>query len=149
MTNPLESLESEIDAGLKQDGFEVVELHFGPGKFLRASVDLPDGLDIDSCVRAHKLVRHIIYESGLDPGDFRIEVESPGADRPLRTAADYQRFRGERVRVTLKEPRVEDGRRNWSGVLEGGDDASVRVDVDDLGSMTFERSTIESVRLLP
>lgn len=149
MTNPLESLEKEIDTGLKEDGFEVVELHFGPGKFLRASVDLPDGLDIDSCVRAHKLVRHIVYESGLDPGDFRIEVESPGADRPLRTPADFDRFRGERVRVTLTEPRVEDGRRNWSGVLEGGDADTVRVDVDDLGAMSFDRSTIESVRLVP
>lgn len=147
MSNPLQRIEQELMAALEAEEFEVVEAQFGSGKFLKLVLDRDGGINLEECVRAHKLVRHIAFELGYDPGDFRIEVESPGADRVLTRQKDFDRFRGTRVRVVLKEPRVEDGRRSFLGLLDGADDDKVSVVVDDVGVVDFARDEVERVRL--
>ncbi len=149
MKNKLKDMEAEILATLESEGFDIVDAHFGGGGFLRLVVDQEGGVPVDECVRAVKLVRSLVYEKGLDPGDFRFEVESPGIDRPLTRPKDFERYQGERVRLTLKEARAEDGRKNYSGVLLDASDSAISIDVDDIGSMDFDRSEVEIVRLNP
>ena len=147
MSNPLQRIEMELMAALEAEEFEVVDAQFGTGKFLKLIVDRDGGITLEECVRAHKLVRNVAFDMGYDPGDFRIEVESPGADRTLTRPKDFERFRGSRVRVQLKEKRAEDGRRSFVGILDEADEEMVRVVVDDIGTTDFEREQIERVKL--
>jgi len=146
MTNPLQPFEGEIRDALTAEGYEIVELFFGPGRFLRLCLDLEGGLDLRACTRAHRKVQAVVTDQGLDPGDFRIEVESPGVDRPLRRPEDFERFRGERVLVTLKE-KDESGRRRFRGALEGATAGTVRVALQDRGVIEVPLDDVESVRL--
>ncbi len=148
MSDPAGDMREEVVAALDREGFEIVQERFGPGRLILLTLDREGGIAIDECVRAHKMVRGLIVEAGMDPGDFRIEVESPGADRPLQTPRDFERFRGHVVRVRLNEARV-DGRKTLVGKLEFADEHEVRLQHEDLGPVDVDRSTIEIVRLEP
>jgi len=137
----------EIVAGvLDQEAVEAVEVVYTPrGRSLRVTIDCPGGVRLDDCSRVHKRLKEAFLAHGLDPGDFRIEVESPGADRLLSTPRDFERFRGSRVRVKLRQPR--DGRRRFVGVLEGADEEKLAISTEDGGPVELPRAEIESVRL--
>ena len=62
------------------------------------------------------------------PGAYLLEVSSPGIDRPLRTPDHFRRFAGETAVVKLIGP--QDGRSNWTGILQGFEDGAVVLDVD-------------------
>jgi len=77
---------------------------------------------------------------------YDLEVSSPGLDRPLFKAVDYQRFCGHAVKIRLMVP--QSGRRNFTGVLLGVSDDKVRVEVDkEIFDLPFGQ--IERARLVP
>ena len=82
-------------------GLELVSVERAPMGLLRVTIDRPQGVSIEDCEQAsHQLSR--VYEvEGLEYR--RLEVGSPGVDRPLRTPEDFERFLGERVEVRLKQ----------------------------------------------
>jgi ribosome maturation factor RimP len=87
---------------------------------LRVTIDHPavEGgperfINVDDCERVTRQLQHVLEVEGL-PYE-RLEVSSPGLDRPLKGAADFRRFRGEQVEVTLKEPFK--GRKRFRGEL--------------------------------
>jgi ribosome maturation factor RimP len=145
MRHPLAAVERQLSEAVEAEGYEVVEIVLASAGAVRITIDFPGGVGLDDCVEVHRRVRDFLTGLGHDPGDYRIEVESPGADRLLRTPEDFERFRGERVRVTLREKR--DGRKRFVGVLEGHDDGKVIVDVEAIGRTEFAEAELESVRL--
>jgi ribosome maturation factor RimP len=80
------------------------------------------------------------------PGAYRLEVSSPGLDRPLAKPEHFRRFLGVCARVTLYAP-IE-GRRRFTGVLYGFDDEGVRVACKD-GTVTLPYAAIAKARLVP
>jgi ribosome maturation factor RimP len=68
----------------------------------------------------------------------RLEVSSPGLDRPLKKEADFERFAGSEINLKLRLPM--NGRRNFAGVLHGMQDGKVRVQIDT-GEMEFDLAT--------
>ena len=76
-------------------------------------------------VKAH--LTHLLAVEGIDYE--RLEVSSPGLDRPLRKAADFRRFAGQRAEVRMRE-RDAGGRRKYAGVLLGCEGDAVRLEVD-------------------
>jgi ribosome maturation factor RimP len=76
----------------------------------------------------------------------RLEVSSPGLDRPLTKAADYDRFAGAEVNLRSRLPVA--GRRNFSGVLLGLQDGKVRLQVGR-EEMTVELDNVDKARLVP
>ena len=72
-------------------------------------------INVDDCERVTRQLQHVLEVEGL--AYERLEVSSPGLDRPLKTAADFQRFLGEQVEVTLKVPFK--GRKRFRGELHG------------------------------
>lgn len=92
---------------------QLVDVERAPAGLLRVTIDSLRGVSIDDCERvSHQLSR--VYE--VEDIDYRrLEVGSPGVDRPLRDAQDYQRFSGERVELRLREAR--DGRKVFTGTL--------------------------------
>lgn len=127
-------------------GYELVDLEVSNrGRLLRLFIDKPGGISIDDCVRvSNHLTRLLAVE--LDYDYDRLEVSSPGLDRPLKKAADFARFTGERAQVKLRVP-VE-GRRNVTGVLKGVRDGFLDMDVDGM-LKTFELANIDKARLIP
>lgn len=97
-------------------GYELVDVERAAAGLLRVTLDTPaePGITIEDCERvSHQLthlfaVENVAYE--------RLEVGSPGVDRPLKKARDFVRFAGEEVRVQLFAPL--DGRKRWQGRLQ-------------------------------
>jgi ribosome maturation factor RimP len=101
-------------------GMEVVDVEFqggGKSRMLRLFIDKPGGITHGDCALVSNDVSTILDVEDVVPGSYLLEVSSPGLDRKLVKAADYERFAGSRVRVNTKEPM--EGSRHFEGRLEG------------------------------
>ena len=95
-------------------GLELVDIERAALGLLRVTIDRPEGVRIEDCEQASRQLSRVYEVENIDYR--RLEVGSPGVDRPLKTVADFRRFAGERVEVRLRE--AVDGRKVFSGVLE-------------------------------
>lgn len=99
-------------------GYEVVDVEMAAGGVLRVYIDRPEGIRMEDCELVSRQLSHAL---AVDDFDYRrLEVSSPGLDRPLKKPADFIRFAGFEVSVKLKRPLQ--GRRHFEGVLEVEDD---------------------------
>jgi ribosome maturation factor RimP len=113
--------QSAVERTVVGMGYEMVDAEKGAGGLLRVyidhSVDHVDAaqaaITVDDCEKVTRQLQHVLEVEGC--AYERLEVSSPGLDRPLRKAADYVRFAGEQVEVTLKEPFK--GRKKYRGEL--------------------------------
>ncbi|MGZ8260650.1 MAG: ribosome maturation factor RimP [Caldimonas sp.] len=109
----------ETVAGL---GYELVDVERALGGLLRVTIDHPGAaagaperaVTVDDCERVTRQLQHVLEVEGV--AYERLEVSSPGLDRPLRTAGDFARFVGAEVELTLKEP--FQGRKRYRGTLQ-------------------------------
>ena len=134
-------------------GYELVDVEFAPGPgggTLRFYIDRPrdtdKGIDAEDCASvSHALLDSIEADDPL-PGDYAIEVSSPGLDRVLRTPEHFARFVESRVKVELAVPR--DGRKRYTGMLRRADGESIQWDVDNF-SVSSRLAEIQRARLAP
>ena len=125
-------------------GYELVDLESSRGGLLRIFIDAPAGITVEDCARvSHHLTRAFAVE-GVDYE--RLEVSSPGLDRPLKRIEDYARFAGQKASLRLKLPR--DGRRRFEGTLAGVDAGSVILEVEG-ARVSFAFGDIDRARLVP
>jgi ribosome maturation factor RimP len=127
-------------------GFELVEARAsGGGRFLTIFIDRPGGITVDDCAEVSRQLSRVFEVEGIDYD--RLEVSSPGLDRPLRKAADFERFAGSRVDVKM---RVADasGRRRYTGLLRGARDGVATLEVDGR-EVALAVSEIDKARLVP
>jgi ribosome maturation factor RimP len=144
---------ARFEPELRVLGYELVEVEFAPGPgggTLRFYIDKPgaseQGIDAEDCARAsHALLDSIEADDPL-PGDYSIEVSSPGLDRVLRTPEHFARFVDNRVKVELAVPR--DGRKRYTGMLRRADGESIEMDVDNF-SVSIRLAEIQRARLAP
>jgi ribosome maturation factor RimP len=114
-------------------GYTLVDLERSTGGLLRVTIDWPwvpgqeqeRFVTVDDCERVTRQLQYVLEVEGVDYR--RLEVGSPGIDRPLRSALDYERFTGAVVDVTLRAPigvagggLVAPGRKKFRGVLQRG-----------------------------
>jgi ribosome maturation factor RimP len=134
-------------------GCELVRVRELPKRTVEAMVDRPPkGPNVDDLIALTRALNAAFEAAGLDPGEFNIEVISPGIDRPLIRDADFERFAGEQVHVKTKEKREIDGRRNYKGPLVGLDDDGrivVRNPDEPEEPWRFTRDEVREVRLVP
>lgn len=136
---------------VERSGYEVVQLKNHPPHVVRLWIDRdPDGVTLQDCIAFTRTLREAFEVEGLDPGDFQIEVLSPGLDRLLARQKDFDRFRGSDVTVRLGAKRVEDGRKNFKGKLLGLVDGDLRVQgPEESTPWVFRRRDVSEVRLVP
>lgn len=130
-------------------GYELTDLELklgGRDGLVRLFIDAQDGIGVEDCETVSRQVSAILDVEDPIPGNYTLEVSSPGLDRTLTKPAHFQRFMGEDVRVKLRFPL--DGRRNFRGALAAVDDENIEVVVDG-ESHSLPLSTIESARLVP
>lgn len=104
-------------------GYELVEFETSPrARLLRVFIDKPaaeltqkSGIGVEDCAAVSNQLTRVFTVENIDFD--RLEVSSPGLDRPLVKAADYRRFAGQEVQLKLRVPLGN--QRNFSGVLEG------------------------------
>lgn len=136
-----ELLESTL-AGL---GYELVDLERSlRGKLLRVFIDKTNGVSVDDCVAVSNHLSRLLAVENIDYD--RLEVSSPGLDRPLRKASDFVRFSGESVTLRLRVPLQ--GRRNFVGVLREVNDGILKLEMDGK-TLDLELSNLEKARLVP
>lgn len=97
----IEWLEPEVN-GL---GYELLDVEWltGRGATLRLFIDAGHGIGLDDCETVSRAVEALLDVRDVVPGTYRLEVSSPGLDRPLRTREHFEAVRGERVRLQLLE----------------------------------------------
>ena len=126
-------------------GYELVDWDLSPRSgLLRVFIDKPNGVDVEDCARVSNHLTHLfaVEQVAYD----RLEISSPGLDRPLKRAADFARFAGEEVRITLRES--VDNARKMKGVLRGLDGESVLLDTE-AGRRSIALANIDKARLVP
>jgi ribosome maturation factor RimP len=103
---------------LATGGFELIEVAVkGSGRrpLIQVFIDRKGGLTIDHCTQASQAIQAVLDDAGLDLGDYRLEVSSPGTDRLLKTRRDFERNLGRKVRMAYRE---EAGLKELEGVID-------------------------------
>ena len=103
-TWPIPSIKELIEPTLKHMGYELYSLEQSgqSGRTLRISIDHADPIKIEDCEKVSRVAGPLIEHSNLIDGPYNLEVSSPGAERPLRGHADYERFNGKRVNIRYR-----------------------------------------------
>lgn len=118
-----------IEPSLADLGYELVRVHFGGGDrpVLQIMLDRVDGADItiDDCTLASRTISALLDVADPIPEAYELEVGSPGIDRPLTRAKDFDSFAGFEAKVELRQ--AVDGRRRFRGRLLGLDAGMVRL----------------------
>ena len=118
MAVDLDHVRAIVDRVAVSQGVEVVETELlggGKARMLRIFIDKPEGITHEDCANLSREVGTILDVEDAIPGSYTLEVSSPGLDRKLFKAADYERFQGSRVKLTTREP--VDGNRHFEGRL--------------------------------
>lgn len=126
-----EQLEAVLREYLENLGYELVALQWVPergGRTLRILIDHSGGITIDDCGRISHEVGDLLEEDKWGLGSYRLEVSSPGVERPLLRPEDYRRFIGRKVFVKTRQAIA--GRRNYRGRLVDMEDKNIIIDVD-------------------
>jgi len=140
----VETVVEPVVAGM---GYELVELQAANGgRMLRLFIDKPGGIGVEDCAAVSRQLSRVLEVEGVDYD--RLEVSSPGLDRPLRKAGDFARFAGHKVDVRMRTPDAT-GRRRFVGVLRGAAEGAVDVEVDGKTTVRLALGDLERARLVP
>ncbi len=124
---------SEIETVLlpiaNEQNIEIVEVEFKQGRepALTVYIDTETGVDLDTCEKFHRAIDPVLDE--LDPtfgAPYTLNVSSPGLDRPLKTARDFEKCMGARVEIKLFAPLK--GKKFFEATLVGYDENCVEVE---------------------
>jgi ribosome maturation factor RimP len=141
---PISERDSWIRTALEGLGYELVDLESSRSGLLRIFIDSPRGITVEDCAKVSNHLTRAFAVEGIDYE--RLEVSSPGLDRPLKTLADFERFAGRDVTLKLKLPR--EGRRRFEGKLVGVEGGRIAVDVEGQ-RQHLEFAEIDRARLVP
>lgn len=129
-------------------GYELVDVEMSPrGRTIRVFIDLPGddkGIDVEDCAKVSNQLSRVFEVENIDFD--HLEISSPGLDRVVKKAADFERFAGQDIQIKVRIPHA--GRRNFQGELLGCKDGKVglRLEKDDV---ELEFNNIEKARLVP
>ncbi len=129
-------------------GFELVDVelaNLGRQRVVRVLLDRPGGLTVGDCASFSRSLADRLDMNQTVAGSYRLEVSSPGMDRPLKSLAAVARFAGSPVVLVCLAPR--DGRRHFDGTLLGPEGGTCGVRTEDGTEHWFDWSEVKSVRL--
>lgn len=130
-------------------GYELWELEFvsrGGSGLLRLYIDSPQGISLDDCERVSHKVSALLDQTDPIPGQYNLEISSPGLDRLLRTPAHFARFIGATARVEMRA--TVPGQRRFTGVVRAVTDDELTLNVDG-GDVRLPIHGIHKARLVP
>ena len=143
-------------------GLEIVEIELrggGKSRMLRIFIDKPGGVTHEDCASLSREVSTILdVEDAMPGGPYVLEVSSPGLDRKLFRASDFEKFQGSRVKLTTKDP--VNGNRHFEGRLERFDSGRLTLDLAEARrkfrpkdstqqKLEIELANVEKANLVP
>jgi ribosome maturation factor RimP len=139
----LEKVVEPVVAGM---GYELVDLQASNGgRLLRLFIDKAGGIGVEDCAAVSRQLTRVFEVEGVNYE--RLEVSSPGLDRPLRKERDFARFAGQKAEVRMRTADAT-GRRKFVGVLKGASQGRVGLEVDG-STVELALEDIDRARLVP
>ncbi|WP_275286647.1 ribosome maturation factor RimP [Halomonas elongata] len=143
------ALKALIEPVVTAMGFELWGIDYlSQGKHSRLVIfiDHSEGVGVDDCADVSRQVSAVLDVEDPIAGEYRLEVSSPGMDRPLFTLEQFERYAGHTVAVKLRAP--FDGRRKFQGLLAGieGDEVLLQLDGEEY---CFPIESIDQARIVP
>lgn len=128
-----------------------VDVSARDGHTIQIMAERPDGtMTIEDCEAVSRDLSPLLDTFDPVPGAYRLEVSSPGIDRPLVRPSDFSDWEGSEARVELKE--AVSGRRRWRGIIDGFEDGEVRLecDIEGMGRQVvgFPVTLVSDARLI-
>jgi ribosome maturation factor RimP len=140
------SLENVVQPVVAGMGYELVDVQASNGgRLLRLFIDKPGGVGLEDCAAVSRQLSRVFEVEGIDYE--RLEVSSPGLDRPLRKAGDFVRFAGRKAELRMRTPDAT-GRRRFVGVLRGADAGRVEMELEGQ-TVALALDDVERARLVP
>ncbi len=133
-----------VETTLNGLGYELVDLEKSGRGLLRVLMDKPAGIAIEDCELVSNQLTRLFMVEGVDFD--RLEVSSPGLDRPIKKEADFVRFGGQKAQIKLRMPLA--GRKNFVGILGAVQDGVLQLDVEG-NQVAIELSNVDKARLVP
>lgn len=120
-----------LDPVAQACGYAIVRLRLMGGgakaRFLQIFAERPDhDMDIDDCATLSRAVAEVLDAADPIAGEYRLEVSSPGIDRPLTRLSDFHDWEGYEARLELD--RLAEGRKRFRGILAGVDGDNIGID---------------------
>jgi ribosome maturation factor RimP len=135
-----------VEMTLEGMGFELVDARAsGGGRQLSIFIDRPGGITVDHCAEVSRQLSRVLEVEGIDYD--RLEVSSPGLDRPLCKPADFTRFAGSKVDVKMRT-RDDSGRKRFTGLLRGESGGVATLEVEGR-EVALRLDEIDRARLVP
>lgn len=126
-------------------GYELVDIEMSPkGRLLRVFIDIERGINVDDCSIVSRQLQRVFEVEQFDYD--RLEVSSPGLDRPLKKQVDFERFAGQQAQVRMRLPIAN--QRNFAGVLGGLREGAVLLQTEK-GELALPLDQVEKARLVP
>ena len=143
-------IERLVAPALEAMGYAVVRVKLiaGPRRTLQIMAEPEDGrtMGVDDCAAVSRAISALLDVEDPISGVYDLEVSSPGIDRPLVRAADFERFAGHEARIETRRPL--DGRRRFRGRLLGLSEARVRLAMKDDGEAAIPLAEISAAKLV-
>jgi ribosome maturation factor RimP len=162
MAVDLDQVRGIVERVASSQGLEVVEVELrggGKARMLRIFIDKPAGVTHEDCANVSREVGTILdVEDAIPGGQYTLEVSSPGLDRKLSRPADFERFRGSRVKLTTRDEIK--GNRHFEGRLEQFESGRLTLDLAEARKkfrpkesaaqkLEIELSNVEKANLVP
>ena len=140
-----------IEPAAKAEGLELVRVKLMGGTSdptLQVMAERPDTrqLTLDDCARLSRRLSDLLDEADPIDNAYRLEVSSPGIDRPLTRPGDFADWAGHEAKISLTEP--QQGRKQFNGQLAGAEGQEVLVEVPNLGLVRLPFGAIHSAKLV-
>jgi ribosome maturation factor RimP len=139
-------LEKVVEPAVAGMGYELVDVQASNGgRLLRLFIDKPGGVTVDDCAAISRHLTRVLAVEGIDYE--RLEVSSPGLDRPLRKEADFARFAGHKAEIRMRSADPS-GRRKFVGVLRGVEAGQVSMELEGR-IVALAVDDVDRARLIP
>lgn len=140
-SNKLNAVLEQAIPGL---GYELVDIEIAPSKLIRVYIDKDGGVNIDDCELVSNHISKLLLVEEINYN--RLEVSSPGIERPLKKIEDYIRFNGRLAKIKVRE--AIDGQKVFQGLISEVAEDIISLTLDNLSVMKFEFGSISKARLI-
>ncbi len=125
-------------------GFELVDVEITPAKLIRVFIDKDGGVSVDDCVDVSNHLSRVFLVEEIDYN--RLEISSPGLERPLKKLQDYVRFIGRSAKIKTRE--LFNGEKVFQGVIQAVDGEKITLELDNKQLFIVEYDVISRGRLI-
>jgi ribosome maturation factor RimP len=139
-------VEKVVEPAVAGMGYELVDVQASNGgRLLRLFIDKPGGVTLGDCAAISRHLTRVLAVEGIDYE--RLEVSSPGLDRPLRKEKDFVRFAGQKAEIRMRTPDAS-GRRRFVGVLRGAEAGRVSMELEGQ-TVALALDDVDRAKLIP